>query len=239
VQEAKLKSWKTFCSINNGINPWNIVYKIASGKIRTSTRLTTLEKVDGTYTTDTRSTIMHMLEHFVPDDRQDSDNEFHRKIRKKIQEPTDAVDDKPFTKEESIANLNKFNSKKAPGKDGLNSDNLIRAFQVFPLSFTQIYSKCLKKGCFPKHWKHSVIVLIIKPGKEKCNDASKYQPISLLNIGGKLLERSMIDRILFHIYSDLFNDNQYGFTPQRGTVDAAMEVKKLYRRKFKTEAMHS
>jgi len=38
----------------------------------------------------------------------------------------------------------------------------------------------------------------------------------------------MIDRILFHMHSnDLFNDNQYGFTPQRGTVDAAMEVKKF------------
>ena len=37
----------------------------------------------------------------------------------------------------------------------------------------------------------------------------------------------MIDRIILHIYSnDLFNDNQYGFTPQRGTTDAAMEVKK-------------
>jgi len=36
----------------------------------------------------------------------------------------------------------------------------------------------------------------------------------------------MIDRILFHIYSsNLFNDNQYGFTSQRGTVDAEMEVK--------------
>jgi hypothetical protein len=35
----------------------------------------------------------------------------------------------------------------------------------------------------------------------------------------------MINRILFHIYSDLFNDNQYGNTPQRGTVDEAMEVK--------------
>jgi hypothetical protein len=37
----------------------------------------------------------------------------------------------------------------------------------------------------------------MKPGKEKCNDVSKYRPINLLNIGGKLLERLMIDRILF------------------------------------------
>jgi hypothetical protein len=127
MQKAKLKSWKTFCTINEGVNPWNIMHKIATGKIRTRTRLTTLVKEDGTYTTDTRSTIMHMLEHFVPDDREDNDNELHRKIRKEIQEPTDTDDDKAFTKEVVIANLKKFNSKKAPGEDGLTSDILIRA----------------------------------------------------------------------------------------------------------------
>jgi hypothetical protein len=39
----------------------------------------------------------------------------------------------------------------------------------------------------------------------------------------------MIERI-FHIYTysnDLFKDNQYGFTPQRGRIDAVMEVKDL------------
>jgi len=124
--------------------------------------------------------------------------------------------------------LRKFNPKKAPGEDGLTSDILTRAFQVFPLFFTQMYNTCLKEGCFPKKWKHSVIIPITKPGKEECNAVSKYRPIILLNIGGKLLERLMIDRILFHIYSnDFLSDNQYGFTPQRGTVDAAMEVKNL------------
>jgi hypothetical protein len=70
--------------------------------------LTTLEKEDGTYTTDTRSTIRYVLKHFVPDVREDSDNELHRKIRKEIQEPPKTVDDKDFTKEEIIANLEKF-----------------------------------------------------------------------------------------------------------------------------------
>jgi hypothetical protein len=94
-----------------------------------------------------------------------------------------------------------------------------------------------KKGMLSNKWKHSVIIAIIKPGREKCNDVLQYQPIRLLNIGGKLLERMMIDRKLFHIYSNnLFNNNQYGFTPQRGTTDTVMEV---YRRKFMTETMHS
>ncbi len=72
-------------------------------------------------------------------------------------------------------------------------------FHVFPLFFTQLYNVCLKEGCFPKKWKHSVIIPITKPGKEECNEVSKYRPISLINIGGKLLEKLMIDRILFHI----------------------------------------
>jgi hypothetical protein len=73
-----------FCTINDGVNPWNIMYKIPSGKIRTSTTLTTLEKEDGTYTTDMRSTIMHMLEHFVPDNREDSDNELTENLGRKF-----------------------------------------------------------------------------------------------------------------------------------------------------------
>jgi hypothetical protein len=118
MQEAKLKSWEEFCTINDGVNPWNIVHNIASRKIRTSTRSFTLEKEDGTYTTHTTSTIRHMLEHFVPDDTENSDNELHRKIRKEIQGPTDTADDKAFTKEKIITNLKKFNLKKAPGEDG-------------------------------------------------------------------------------------------------------------------------
>jgi hypothetical protein len=139
MQEAKLKSWKTFCAINDEVNPCYMVHKTASGKIRTSTSLTTLEKGNETYTTDTRSTIKHMLKNFVPDDREDRDNELHRKIGKEIEEPPNTAGDKDFTKEEIIANLEKFKSKKAPGEDGLTSYILIRDFQVFPLYFTQIY----------------------------------------------------------------------------------------------------
>ena len=36
-------------------------------------------------------------------DREDSDNELHRKIRKDIQEPPDTTDDNAFTKEEILA----------------------------------------------------------------------------------------------------------------------------------------
>jgi len=33
LQEEKLESWKEFCSHTAGSNPWNAVYKLASGKL--------------------------------------------------------------------------------------------------------------------------------------------------------------------------------------------------------------
>ena len=47
-------------------------------------------------------------------------------------------------------------------------------------------------------------------------------------MGGKLLEKLMIDRILFHIHcNDLFNDNQYGFIPQKEQLMQQWKLKHL------------
>jgi hypothetical protein len=74
----------------------------------------------------------------------------------------------------------------------------------------------------------SSIVPIIKQGKEDIRDVSKYRPISLLNVVGKVLDKLTIDRILHHVHSNAgFNSSQYGFTPQSGTVEVAMAVKEI------------
>jgi len=52
----------------------------------------------------------------------------------------------------------------------------------------------------------------------------KYRPISLINTGGKLLEKTP-DRINHHLHNKLLNRNQYGFIPQKSTVDAALAAK--------------
>jgi hypothetical protein len=91
---------------------------------------------------------------------------------------------------------------------------------------TSIYNGCLREGWFPKRWKRARIIPLIKPGKGNCSDASKYQPISLLNTGGKVLEKLLINRIMHFLYNnELLNQNQFGFTPQKSTTDAAMAVK--------------
>jgi retron-type reverse transcriptase len=64
---------------------------------------------------------------------------------------------------------------------------------------------------------------------------AKYRPISLLNIGGKVLEKLMINRINHHIFTTEFiNKNQYGFRPQTSTTDAVMALKDFIEEGFKS-----
>jgi len=70
---------------------------------------------------------------------------------------------------------------------------------------------------------------IEKPGNDRDN-ATRFRPISLLNTGGKVLEKLII---MYQLYSQqLLNPNQYGFTPQRGNVDAFMAMKKYVEQSF-------
>jgi hypothetical protein len=100
LQEEKFKSWQKYCSSTQGSNPWNAIYKIASGKLRSTTCLTTLQQPDGTSTLDRESTTKHMLKYFVPEDNETNDSSFHRQIRQLITDPIDTKDDKLFSREE-------------------------------------------------------------------------------------------------------------------------------------------
>jgi hypothetical protein len=80
--------------------------------------------------------------------------------------------------------------------------------------------------CFPKLWKRTKLIPILKPGKETCVEKTKYRPVSLLNTAANMLEKVLISRTMNHVYSNnLMNKNQYDFTPQTSTVDAVMALK--------------
>jgi hypothetical protein len=79
-----------------------------------------------------------------------------------------------------------------------------------PKTVTSIYNECLKRGYFPKEWKVAKIIPLIKPGQKDSQNRSKYRPINLLNIGGKVLKKLLINRIMHYIYKiEYINDSQY------------------------------
>ena len=107
-----------------------------------------------------------------------------------------------------------------------------RVFNLLPKFVTAVYNACLTKGIFPEQWKSALIMPIEKPGNDSDN-ATRFRPISLLNTGGKVLENLLINRIIYQLHSQqLLNPNQYGFTPQRGTVDALMAMNKYVEQSF-------
>ena len=119
-----------------------------------------------------------------------------------------------------------MDSWKAPGEDALTSEILLQVSRFFPTFFTEVYNECLHRGHFPQQWKISIIHPVVKPGEEGLSQVRKYHPISLINRGGKLLEKLLINRINHYPHTNrLLIRNQFGFIPQNSTVDAAMAVK--------------
>ena len=100
LKDEKFKSWQKYCSSTEESNPWNAIYKTASGKARNKTCLTTLQQPDGTFTLDTESTTKHMLDYFVPEDEETNDSAVYRQIREQVKEPVDTEGDKTFSGEE-------------------------------------------------------------------------------------------------------------------------------------------
>ena len=41
-KRGKLKSWKEFCTLTTSTNPWNVVYKLATNKLKASPTMTTI-----------------------------------------------------------------------------------------------------------------------------------------------------------------------------------------------------
>jgi hypothetical protein len=118
-----------------------------------------------------------------------------------------------------------MDNKKAPGEDDIISLILLRAFKIFPRLITTLFNGCLRTGYFPKIWKRAKFIPIVKPGKENSAEVSKFRPVSLINIG-EILEKALINRIMHHLYThNLLYQNQFGFTPQKITIDAVMALK--------------
>ena len=93
-------------------------------------------------------------------------------------------------------------------------------------SIAALYDGCLRKGVFPNRWKLAKLIPI-ENRRINSDEVSKFRPISLLNTGGNVLKTLFINRINHHVFPHDMNKNQYGFTPQMSTTDAAMAVQEF------------
>jgi len=152
LRKAKIQSWKQYCNATMSTNPWNTVYKLATGKLKSCRTLSTIRRPDGTVTTYMAETINVMMEHFTPADEEKTDNDYHKLISAQNATQMTTEVDKPFTTAEIRDAIHTLNRNKAPGEDGITSEILERAYNLLPKATTAMYNGCLRTACFPRTW---------------------------------------------------------------------------------------
>ena len=119
--------------MTSSTNPWNEADKLAVGKRKNNTQITTLQKPDGSLTADLSETLEHMLEYFTPEDKEEDDTDNPKLARIQSQEPVDTADDKDFTLEEIRNAIESMGNKKATGEDGTNGEIYKTLSKFFPI----------------------------------------------------------------------------------------------------------
>ena len=115
------------------------------------------------------------------------------------------------------------NTSKANGPDGISTTMLkSTAYSIAP-ALTKLFNKSISSGKLPSTWKTSSIVPI--PKGDENSSVTNYQPISLLSIISKILERHMYWQIATHskTYSPL-SLHQWGFQSKKSTTGALLDV---------------
>ncbi|KAI5703571.1 hypothetical protein M8J75_013476 [Diaphorina citri] len=129
----------------------------------------------------------------------------------------------PFTLEDLVEVSAKMKSKKAPGPDGILPEIVKSAVMAVPEWVLAVMNKILLNGDFPSMWKRAKVVLLPKPGKPAFQPSS-YRPLCLLDTFSKLLEGLLIRRMMEELGERGLSESQFGFRPQRSTVDAIQRV---------------
>jgi ribonuclease HI len=220
IIESKINSWNEFVVNNTRDNPWGLIYKISSNKLK-STKICELINDNGELITETKLIANEFLDTFFPNDSTLNDNLIHKNIREESALDIESDNDLNFTEHEIAIAIDQQNPNKSPGEDGLTSDIIKRFNTIEPKILHQLYNKCLHLGHFPTQWKSSVLRITPKTGRKDYRLTNAYRPISLLSVMAKTLEKLFINRITYFLKKNkLLNERQFGFTVQTSTEDA-------------------
>lgn len=128
----------------------------------------------------------------------------------------------PFTPQELKQVMEKVETGRAPGPDGITGDMVKIMFRAIPVEMLNTFNLCLEEGCFPVEWKEADLRLLPKP-KKPGELRTTYRPICLISEVGKVLERLVGGRIRDKTDA-LLSPNQHGFRPKRSASGAVLAV---------------
>jgi hypothetical protein len=134
----------------------------------------------------------------------------------------------PFNLAEVNFAIKSLKNKKAPGPDLILNENIKTIHALAPTLFLEFFNKCLSLGKIPAEWKNSLMKILYK-NKGNVHDINSYRGICLSNTLCKLLDKLMARRIL-EKFKDIIPEQQYGFMPEKSTLDAINDFQsKIYK----------
>ena len=121
----------------------------------------------------------------------------------------------PFSTKEFEETLKTLKDKKSPGPDKITNETLEHLGTKAKSKFLGIFNNSWKTGYVPQSWQEADMVPIHKKGKDWANTDS-YRPISLTSCVGKLMEKCINTRLVWHLEkSNIITPEQAGFRQHR------------------------
>ena len=108
--------------------------------------------------------------------------------------------------------LQRINSNKAAGPDGIHGKILKNCSVSLALPLSLMYNICYRTGVIPKEWKSAFVVPVHK--KDDKSVVENYRPISLTCLVMKTFEVCIRDEIMSRC-NNLINTQQHGFLPEK------------------------
>lgn len=227
VRKTRLESWQKFVTKVGNSEPWGFVYKHQAKKLRVDQVLSTLRDGNSS-TTNLEETARRLLDVHVPNDREEEDTPEQRVIRESARIEPDCPDAQFFTGVEVSAAVRALKNKKAPGLDLIEVSAVKAAYKVIPGQFLRLFNGCLQWGVFPSAWKEGSLRVFLKKEDGDVEDPKSYRPICLLPVIGKLFEKLLMKRLrATSLAPGRVSDRQFGFTPERSTEDAIVELRRV------------
>lgn len=230
IRTEKANSWKRFVTIEGNKDPWGLVHKIASGKMREQTVWGALRKEDGTMTANWRESANVLLKKMVPKDARINETARQQELRRAAAAYSGTGLEPPISEIELSMAIGTLKNRRAPGMDGITAEIVKQIWKEDKHTMLTVLNRVFLAEKFPKEWKNADIRVILKAADRDVMELGSYRPIALLPVLGKVLEKIICGRITEH-YKERGAENpaQYGFRKEKSVDDALVALRNSVR----------